>query len=95
MRSPLWYIVMAGVAVLAIVALLPILSVLAVVVLGLVAVAAVAPYLARLPWFRDRISVQKHRFGRSVRFGGTPEPQPRRPADDVIDVEGRELPDRD
>lgn len=95
MRNPLWYLLMAVVAVVAFVALLPILSFLAVVVVGLVALMAVAPYLAKLPWFRDRISVRKHQFGQSVRFGGRPRPQPRQPEDDVIDVEGRELPDRD
>lgn len=69
-------------------------AVLAVLGLGAVAFFA-APVLARLPWFRDRIHVEEHAFGRTIRFGGSigRRPQPRRTGDrgDFIDVEGRTI----
>ena len=71
-------------------------AVIAVVGLGAVAVLA-APTLARLPWFRDRIHVEEHGFGRTIRFGvdGGRRRQ-RRSTDgsadgDYIDVEGRTI----
>ncbi len=62
-------------------------------VLGLGAVAFfAAPVLARLPWFRDRIHVEEHAFGRTIRFGGSVNRrEPSRTSGDFIDVEGRTI----
>ncbi|MFZ5827869.1 MAG: hypothetical protein ACOY94_26490 [Bacillota bacterium] len=82
------------------------LVVVGVLTLAVVAYLA-APLLAKLPWFRDRIHVEEHGGRRTVRFGravySTYRHRPeqadpfgsRRPHDDdVIDVEGRELPEK-
>lgn len=81
----------------------------AVAVLAVIAYFAL-PWLAKLPWFRDRIHVEQHGFGRSVRFGSggfstqrarpgqwerAAEPEAAQRLDDVIDVEGREIPDKE
>jgi hypothetical protein len=102
MRSALLFLVVAAMGVLAVTVLLPILGVLFLLVAGLfvVAVGAMlsAPLLARLPWFRDRIFVEKRGRGRSIRFGrgGSAARPGRRDVDpDVIDVEGREVPEKD
>lgn len=66
-----------------------------------------APWLLKLPWFRRRMHVDQTPFGRTIRFGrgvyttytGNPT-EPERPAGprlddgDVIDVEGRDLPEK-
>lgn len=83
---------------------LPVLGFLLVAVVAVLAVGAAAyfaaPVLARLPWFRDRITVERHGGARTVRFGRAQftsyqgwDAQPRagEPGDDVIDVEGREV----
>jgi|GEM_PF-1902666 len=81
---------------------LPVVGFLLAAVVAVVAVGALtyfaAPVLARLPWFRDRITVEQHGRSRTVRFGRTQfssyrdfgaAPRAGSPADDVIDVEGR------
>ncbi|MFB5084444.1 hypothetical protein [Symbiobacterium thermophilum] len=67
-------------------------AVLALAGLGVVAYLA-APVLARLPWFRDRIHVEEHPLGRTIRFGAVRVHQRAhaRRADDFIDVEGRTI----
>jgi len=75
-------------------------AVVAVLAVGAAAYLA-APYLARLPWFRDRIRVEQHGGMRTVRFGRTgftnfrPEGGEhfgrRRHDGDIIDVEGRQV----
>ena len=67
-------------------------AVLALAGLGALAYVA-APALARLPWFRDRIHVEEHRFGRTIRFGRVQVQQRAhaRRGDDFIDVEGRTI----
>ncbi|HYG58485.1 MAG TPA: hypothetical protein VD902_10540 [Symbiobacteriaceae bacterium] len=112
MRNVLPYLFLLGVIVLAAVVLLPVLGallLLAVIVVAVVAVGAfAAPFLAKLPWFRDRIVVEQRGGRRTVRFGrgffSSYQPPPdhqyqerTRQMDqgDVIDVEGRHLPDKD
>jgi hypothetical protein len=66
------------------------------------------PWLMKLPWFKKRIHMEETPFGRTIRFGGGQYTtyrgnpyEPERPAGahldegDVIDVEGRELPEKD
>ncbi len=89
--------------------LLPLLGVLLLVVVGALVAGVgfflLAPYLAKLPWFRDRIHVRQRGSFRSVHFGRSdftgysaterPYQEPaggRLDHTDVIDVEGRELP---
>lgn len=74
-----------------------------VVVIGLAIVGYIAaPFLAKLPWFRDRIHVEQHGRNRTVRFGGTQftsysgpgqgtSRDPLRHDPNVIDVEGRQV----
>lgn len=66
------------------------------VVVGIALVAVIvllfaAPYLMKLPWFRDRIHVYRYN---SAYQHDPAQTQSNRPLDhgDVIDVEGRELP---
>jgi hypothetical protein len=98
---------------LAVVVLLPLLGVilLVVAIVLVLAVGAVlaAPLLAKLPWFRDKFTVEHRGNWKTVRFGGSvfTSYQPGRPehpapesagqidAGDVIDVEGEEIPDKD
>lgn len=100
MRNALWSLVAAGIVVLAIIVLAPVLGFLFLVLLALLAVGALllfgAPLLARLPWFRDRIHVERYGSMRSIRFGPAAPNEPKRYGDDdVIDVEGREIPGGD
>ena len=108
MRNPLASLVLVAALILGALFLLPVLGVLFLVVVAVLVLAVAAflaaPWLAKLPWFRDRIRVEQTPFGQAIRFGrdrGYQEPHagqaPRYDArqDDVIDVEGRELPDRD
>lgn len=76
-----------------------------------VAMVWAAPLLAKLPWFRDRIYVREEGGRKTVRFGGTvytsyrgggpaagptdPDSAGRLDDGEVIDVEGRELPDKE
>lgn len=114
MRNLTYFLTLVVGALIAFFVVLPILGFALVVVLVLAVLAVLAylalPWLVKLPWFRDRIHVQRHGLGRTVRFGkeaanphGTAHrdwQQPQegevgRRLDDVIDVEGREIPDRD
>lgn len=99
-----WYLTLAVAALVGFFVLLPLLGVLFVGLIGLLLLGGLlflaAPLLAKLPWFRDRIHVEQHGAGRFVRFGGgsfrydAGDPFHSRTVDpDVIDVEGRELPD--
>ena len=105
MRNALPTLLLLGAGLLGFVLLLPILGVLFFIVIGLIVVVVglvlAAPFLARLPWFRDRIHVHRHGGFSSVRFGRdayTTYEEPHRQEatrldhGDVIDVEGRELP---
>lgn len=110
MRNAIWTLISLVITGLALVFLLPVLGVLLMVIVGLVVLAIVAfmaaPWLSKLPWFRNRIHVDRTPFGRTIRFGGanayrTWQEQPGEPKSgarldqgDVIDIEGRELPDR-
>lgn len=107
-RNPLVSFLFAAALVLGALFLLPVLGVLFLVVVAVLVLAVAAflaaPWLARLPWFRDRIHVEQTPFGQAIRFGrerGYRDPHagqgPRYNAGtgDVIDVEGRELPDRE
>lgn len=100
-----WYLMWAVAALVAFFVLLPILGMLLVGVVSLMLLGGLfflaAPFLAKLPWFRDRIHVERHGGGRFIRFGngastshgGDPFQTRSRPVDpDVIDVEGREVP---
>ncbi|MDF2630104.1 MAG: hypothetical protein K0R39_3935 [Symbiobacteriaceae bacterium] len=105
MRNSLPTLLLLGAGLLAFILLLPILGVLFIILIGLILVVVglvlAAPFLARLPWFRNRIHVRRHGGFSSVRFGRdtyTTYEEPHRPEatrldhGDVIDVEGRELP---
>jgi hypothetical protein len=90
-----------GAAVLAVVVVVPVLGILLFVVAALLAVLLIAflaaPLLAKLPWFRNRIIVQRSGGRRIIRFGpdafsGFRDHRPTND-DDVIDVEGTERPD--
>jgi hypothetical protein len=93
MRGPLPFLMMLVAAAVAVFVLLPVLSVLFIVLLiGLALVVGTvlaAPLLAKLPWFRDRIFIRRWPQAE-------PRPNPATPADqgDVIDVEGREIPEQ-
>lgn len=101
MRNPLWSLIAAGVLVLAFIVLAPILGFLLLVVVALLGVGVLlyfgAPLLAKLPWFRDRIHVERYGNMRGIRFGPPGQSDPRSydersySSDDVIDVEGREI----
>lgn len=73
MRNVLLFLVVAAMGILAVTVLLPILGVLFLLVAALFVVAVgaflSAPLLARLPWFRDRIFVERRGAGRTIRFG--------------------------
>lgn len=83
------------------------LGVLLILVAVVAAGVLAAPLLAKLPWFRDRIHVEDVGGRKTVRFGngvftsyrgrGPEPPTPDRfggiDSGDVIDVQGRELPD--
>lgn len=110
MRNTLWVLTLIGAALLAVVVLLPVLGVIfllvaIVLVLGVGALLA-APLLAKLPWFRDRITVDQDGTRKTIRFGGGmftsyrggPDGPFRNPngqldRNNVIDVEGKEIPD--
>lgn len=106
MRSGFSYLVLLAVVILGGIFLLPLVGFLLIFGVGLLLLVGLliwaAPWLAKLPWFRDRIHVNRSGGARFVRFGGgfrpsEPEPSPHTSTDDVIDVidvEGRELPDR-
>lgn len=100
MRNALWTLVAAGVLVLALIVLAPILGFLLLLLVGAIGLGALvvigAPLLARLPWFRDRIHVERYGGMRTIRFGPVGQSD-RKSYDesDVIDVEGREIPGGD
>jgi hypothetical protein len=106
MRSLVWFITAAAAVFILATVVLPLLGMLlavVVVVIGLAMIAYVAaPFLAKLPWFRDRIHVEQHGRSRTVRFGGTqftsytgsaqrPTREPWSDDPNVIDVEGRQV----
>jgi len=96
-------------AVLVLLPILGVIFVVVVGVLALAVLAFLAaPLLAKLPWFRDRIYVRRHGNRRSIRFGNgeftsyqgrAGDPPENTPGQlgprDVIDVQGREIPDED
>jgi len=105
-RNGLLTLLLLGAGLLAFTLLLPILGVLFIIVivaiLAVVGLVLAAPFLARLPWFRDRIHVRRYggsasvRFGRDAGYNPYQEPPDQRSTrldqGDVIDVVGRELP---
>jgi len=97
MRNLVSILVLLAAGVLGFIVLLPVLGIIIVLIVAVIGLFFALPLLARLPWFRNRIIV--HRFdGRThTRYGGAPpeEEPPRVRLDhgDVIDVEGRELPE--
>lgn len=108
MRNLIGSLVVMAVGILLVVALLPVLGALFLVVVGVIVIGIAAlwaaPLLAKLPWFRDRIHVRRSGSFQSVQFGRgfaadvRPEPEEREThpeLGDVIDVQGRELPDAD
>jgi len=108
MRNALGSLIVLAVAILIVIALLPVLGVLFLIVAGVVVLAIgalwAAPLLAKLPWFRDRIRVYRSGGFQSVQFGREFEVREQPPHEerevhrelgDVIDVQGRELPDAD
>lgn len=106
MRNGLLTLLLLGAGLLAFTLLLPILGVLFIIVIvaivAVVGLVLAAPLLARLPWFRDRIHVRRYggassiRFGRDAGYNPHEEPVHQQSTQlnrgDVIDVEGRELP---
>jgi hypothetical protein len=78
--------------------LLPVLGVVLVVVVVFIGLALLllllAPWLVKLPWFRDRIRIHRS-FDFGQRQADPFRQQAPRQDDDVIDVEGRELPDKE
>lgn len=99
-RQALMFLSLLGAALLAVVLLLPVLGILFLLVAAGVGLLLAVPLLAKLPWFRDRIFVRREGNFRGVRFGRddfTPHrkenPAGKPDEGDVIDVEGRELPD--
>lgn len=104
MRNLVWFLTVVGGALLTFFVLLPVVGfvlMLALVILALLVLAYFAlPLLMKLPWFRDRIHVDETIFGKAIRFGSRArsryEGRPRQEnPDDVIDVEGREIPDKE
>ncbi|HEY8347101.1 MAG TPA: hypothetical protein VIL07_07475 [Symbiobacteriaceae bacterium] len=112
MRSLVFWLILLGAALTGFLILLPLLGFLVVVAGGLLAMAAAVmlavPLLQRLPWFRDRVRIERRGRFRTVRFGDTviisysddsepadSEPESRKRLSDgnVIDVEGRILSD--
>lgn len=106
MRNLVWLLTAAAGIFLFVTVILPLLGMLlagVAVVVGLAVVAYIAaPFLAKLPWFRDRIRVEQHGRGRTIRFGGAQFTSYGGPAQassredwrrdpDVIDVEGRQV----
>jgi hypothetical protein len=102
-RTITWFLTLLVGGLLAWFVLLPVLGFLLMVVVGALLLVglliAAAPLLMKLPWFRNWIHVEETLFGKTVRFGNAyrrraPEPGWSDPAqEDVIDVEGREIPD--
>lgn len=107
MRNALWLLTLIGAAILAVVVLLPVLGAIFLLVaialaLGVGALLA-APLLAKLPWFRDRITVERDGTRKTIRFGGGlytshrdgpfGKPPGQLDPNNVIDVEVKELPD--
>jgi hypothetical protein len=100
-RNVLLFVGLIGAAVLAVVVIVPILGILLIGVAVLLAVLLIAflaaPLLAKLPWFRGRINVQRSGGRRIIRFGPDAFSRHRDHGpendDDVIDVEGTERPD--
>ncbi|MFZ5622744.1 MAG: hypothetical protein ACOY5W_17135 [Pseudomonadota bacterium] len=111
MRNLTLWLSLLGAAVIGFLVLLPVLGLILFAVLTVLLLTAgaflAAPLLARLPWFRDRIRVDERDGRRTVRFGsavfttqqGRPHRDPaegfRRVEGEVIDVEGRELPEKE
>lgn len=93
MRSLVLFLSLLGATLFVILVLLPVLGVILLVVAVALALALgvylAAPLLVRLPWFRDRVTVEERGGRKTVRFDGAQFAD-----DDVIDVEGRELPEK-
>lgn len=106
MQRLILYLIVFGLFIMGAVVLLPLMGLLLLLVLAVIGLYLAAPFLARLPWFRDWIHVDEIGGRRIVRFGraftGYREP-PRRAhwegsglqAGDYIDAETRILDDED
>lgn len=103
MRTLLTYLIVLGVLIALFALLLPIIGILLLLMAALIGFWLAAPFLARLPWFRNWIRVEERGPFRTVRFGsarftgfsGAGRPPGERPGagridqGDVIDVEPR------
>lgn len=93
MRNLSYFVTLVVGALLTFFVLLPLLGFVLMVVAALAVLAVIAylalPWLARLPWFRIHTAYRARDWQPP---GG---PGPARPMDDVIDVEGREIPDKE
>lgn len=110
-RNLAWALTLLIGAVVAFFVLLPVLGIVALIIAAAVLMMLAAPLLQRLPWFRDRIHVERRGGFRTYRFGSSvfmtydtseavdpdpaPEPLAQLDSGDVIDVEGQEISDRD
>lgn len=100
-RNALLFLGLVGATILGVAVLLPVLGVVFLIIAALVAVAILAllaaPLLVKLPWFRNRIHVERYGNAQTIRFGRDDftQSEERRDQGDVIDVEGRELPDKE
>lgn len=90
MRNLVWLLILVAFGFFAFFVLLPIIGIVIVAVLVLV---IAAPFLMRLPWFRNRVFV--YRSGSQPRSDGYQPPRPSLDHGDVIDVEGREVPENE
>jgi hypothetical protein len=105
MRNVVLFLSLLAAALLALFVLLPLIGVILLLLMGLLVVGVglfmAAPLLSRLPWFRDWIHVDYYGGRRIIGFGrrayAPPHAPPSRPHtdDNVIDVEGRPLPEKD
>lgn len=110
-RNLAWALTLLGGAVVAFFVLLPVLGIIALILAAAALVVLAAPLLQRLPWFRDRIHVERRGGFQTYWFGSDgfttydtseavdpdPEPEPIAELDtgEVIDVEGQEISDCD
>ncbi len=100
MRDLVWILSTIAAVLLALVVFLPVLGIVFLLVGAVLVVALAAPLLSKIPFFRRWIRVERYGNVRTVRFGrrtswsyGGPGVRP--DDDDVIDVEGREVPEEE
>lgn len=104
MRSLVLFLSLLAAGLLVFFVLLPLIGVILLLLVGLLVVGVglfmAAPLLSKLPWFRDWIHVDYYGGRQIIRFGRRtytpPYEPPSRPYgdDNVIDVEGRPLPEK-